>query len=65
MEETGNILVVLATIAQAQNKNVDYLRPYVNLLHMWGNYLNSTLPDPEDQLCTDDFEVCVCVCVCV
>ena len=26
------------------------------LLITWGNYIESSLPDPKDQLCTDDFE---------
>ena len=26
------------------------------LLIQWGNYIEASLPDPKDQLCTDDFE---------
>jgi len=56
MEETGNMFMMLAAIAQRQNCNVTYLEKYSSLLAVWGRYLNSSLPDPEDQLCTDDFE---------
>jgi len=55
MEETGNMFIMLAAIAQ-QQKSVAYLAPYWPLLQMWAVYLNQSLPDPEDQLCTDDFE---------
>lgn len=58
MEETGNMLILLAAIAQRQNEQIDYLRPYALLLHNWAQYLNDSLPDPENQLCTDDF-VCI------
>ena len=27
-----------------------------DLLNIWGKYLAASLPDPKDQLCTDDFE---------
>ncbi len=59
MEETGNLLVILATLAQKQALDVSYLEPYIPLLNIWGTYLNASLPDPGDQLCTDDFEVCL------
>ena len=56
MEETGNMLIMLATIAQQQDGDVLYLEPYRPLLDMWANFLNITLPYPGNQLCTDDFE---------
>ncbi|CAF1378359.1 unnamed protein product [Rotaria magnacalcarata] len=56
MEETGNMLILLAAIAQRQSKQIDYLQPYAPLLQSWADYLNDSLPDPENQLCTDDFE---------
>lgn len=31
------------------------LQPYWYLLSIWGDYLLANLPDPENQLCTDDF----------
>ena len=56
VEESGNVLIMLAAIAQRQNGQVDYLKPYSNLLKTWSEYINASLPDPGDQLCTDDFE---------
>ncbi|CAF1640713.1 unnamed protein product, partial [Didymodactylos carnosus] len=56
MEETGNMLIMLAAIAQRQQGQVEYLNKYSDLLQIWANYLNESLPDPENQLCTDDFE---------
>ena len=50
------MLMLLAAVAKLQHGNVDYLRNYTSLLHIWGQELNSTLPDPGLQLCTDDFE---------
>ncbi|CAF4130865.1 unnamed protein product [Rotaria sp. Silwood2] len=35
MEETGNMLILLAAIAQRQNQQIDYLRPYAPLLQSW------------------------------
>ena len=58
MEETGNMLILLAAIAQRQNQQIDYLQPYAPLLESWAHYLNDSLPDPGNQLCTDDF-VCI------
>ncbi len=59
MEETANMLLMLAGIVQRVN-TTDFLQPYWNLMEVWAQYLNSTLPDPDNQLCTDDF-VCVCL----
>ncbi len=68
MEETANFLMMLAAIAHVQigagTRSVEttpppqlqYLTPYWPLIQIWGNYLMSSLPDPGDQLCTDDFE---------
>eukprot|EP00300_Choanocystis_sp_HF-7_P002429 c11848_g1_i1.p1 GENE.c11848_g1_i1~~c11848_g1_i1.p1 ORF type:complete len:679 (-),score=133.15 c11848_g1_i1:17-2053(-) len=55
MEESGNFLLMLAAIAQLQGQ-ADYLVPYLPILRSWAQYLNSSLPDPMEQLCTDDFE---------
>jgi len=55
IEETGNMLMMLAKIAVDQ-KNIDYLQKYWPLLHTWADFLTSSLPDPPKQLCTDDFE---------
>jgi len=56
MEESGNLLIMLAAIAQQQNNDVSYLTQYMPVLKTWAEYLNSTLPDPGLQTCTDDFE---------
>ena len=56
MEETGNMLIMLAVIVQRNSSLLPKLSPYWDLLKMWTNYLVSTLPDPGNQLCTDDFE---------
>ena len=56
VEESGNFIIMLAAIAQRQVGQVDYLQPYRPLLETWAQYINISLPDPEQQLCTDDFE---------
>ena len=56
MEESSSMLIMLAAIAQRQGGAVDYLEPYLPLLDTWAEFLQSTLPDPGNQLCTDDFE---------
>jgi len=55
MEESANMLLILAGIVQ-KLKTTDFLQPYWNVMEIWAQYLNSTLPDPGNQLCTDDFE---------
>jgi hypothetical protein len=54
MEESANMLLMLAGIVQRLNTS-DFLQPYWNLTEIWAQYLNRTLPDPGNQLCTDDF----------
>ena len=54
MEESANMLLMLANLVQRLN-TTDFLQPYWNLMETWAQYMNSTLPDPENQLCTDDF----------
>ena len=57
MEETGNMLAMLAGIAMKDPQTtLKNLSPYWPLLKIWGSYLVSSLPDPGNQLCTDDFE---------
>ena len=56
LEESGNMLLMLAAIAQRQSGDVSWLVPYQRILEEWAQFINSTLPDPEQQLCTDDFE---------
>ncbi|KAJ9448877.1 Glutaminase A [Diplonema papillatum] len=55
VEETGNLIIGITYIAM-QQQNVTWLEPFWGLLDMWGEYLISALPDPGNQLCTDDFE---------
>lgn len=54
MEESANMLMMLASVVQRLN-TTDFLQPYWNVMDIWAQYLNSTLPDPGNQLCTDDF----------
>ena len=54
MEESANMLLMLAGIVQRLN-TTDFLQSYWNVMETWAQYLNSTLPDPGNQLCTDDF----------
>jgi hypothetical protein len=57
IEETANMLLMIAAIAKQTNYDVVLKNPaYWALLQQWGDYLVSALPDPGDQLCTDDFE---------
>ncbi|GMH80611.1 hypothetical protein TrST_g636 [Triparma strigata] len=56
VEESGNFLIMLAATAKAQNNSIEYLSPYWPLLKAWADYNVASLPDPGDQLCTDDFE---------
>lgn len=59
IEETANMIIMLAAIEQRFDKDpaqLAYLKPYWPLLRSWGDYLVSNLPDPGNQLCTDDFE---------
>jgi len=59
MEESGNLLLMIAGVAKLQGWNADsvsYLGPYWTLLNRYADYLVVSLPDPGNQLCTDDFE---------
>ena len=50
------MILMLAAIAQRQHGDVNWLIPYRAVLQEWVDFINSTLPDPDQQLCTDDFE---------
>lgn len=54
VEETGNILIVLAQIAQ-QDGNAKFASRWWPLLQKWATYLEEKGFDPESQLSTDDF----------
>jgi hypothetical protein len=56
MEESGNMILMAALLANLSG-TVGFIRPkHWQLLDQWAAFLNSSLPLPPSQLCTDDFE---------
>ena len=54
VEESGNLIILADAIAH-DDGNAKFSDPWWPLMTKWVNYLEQFGPDPEEQLCTDDF----------
>ncbi|MCC7493281.1 MAG: DUF4965 domain-containing protein [Fimbriimonadaceae bacterium] len=54
VEECGNLLILVAALAQAEG-HAEYARAHWRVLTTWAEYLKEFGFDPGKQLCTDDF----------